>query len=473
MNKLFHKLLHRNEEQHDRTPNEAVVEKLYSDHVNRQWVKLLSTLGMNKHFVESQGIELVTDEGTRYKDYLSGYGVYNAGHHHPKIAAALIEELQGSRPTMLQSHVPELAAYLARELTTLAGGKLTKVFFTSSGSEGVESAIKFARAATKRDGIVYCNGGFHGLTYGALSLMSNPWWKEGFGSTLPNTTGVPFGDLSALEAELQSKRYAAFITEPIQGESGVLLPGMDYLKGAQALCKKFGTAFVLDEVQTGIFRTGRFLAAHHFGVEPDMVILAKAMSGGFVPVGALLTSDEYNRAVFSTLDRAFVHASTFGENSLAMRAGLATLNTIEEEGLGANGLAMGQLLREEINKLAPNYEMLKEARGLGCMNGIEFQPPKQLSLQLLFAGFSRCHPGLFGQMVVKHLFEESNILTQMCGNNYMVIKAYPPLVATETDVRAFVSAIEKLLDTIHNDRGKFWKQGLAIAMRALSPASST
>jgi len=443
------------------------IDQTYSRHVNRQWVKLLRTLGMNKHFVRCTGIELFTDENVRYLDFLSGYGVFNAGHHHPQIKKALIQELEGFRPTMLQSHVPELAALLAERLTKLAGGGLSKVFFTSTGSEGVETAIKFARAATRRDGILYCNGGFHGLTYGALSLMSNPWWREGFGSTLPNTHGVPFGDLNALEEQLRTKRYAGFLTEPIQGESGVLVPSAEYLRRAQELCRAHGTKFILDEVQTGIYRTGKFLAAHHFDVQPDMVILAKAMSGGFVPVGAVLATDEIIESVYSTLDRAFVHASTFGENSLGMRACLATLDVIEAERLHENGLRLGERLRTKVNELTLKYDMLVEARGLGFMNGVEFRPPSDLGLKILYAGFSKCHPGLFGQMAVKHLFESSKILTQMCGNNYLVIKAYPPLVATEEHIDFFVRAVEGLLETIYTERRKFWTQGLSIAVRAL------
>ena len=300
--------------------------------------------------------------------------------------------------------------------------------------------------------------------------MSNPWWKSGFGSVLPNTCGVAFGDLAGLEAELKSKKYAAFITEPVQGESGVIVPPPGYLQSAKQLCERYGTLFVLDEVQTGLFRTGKFLAAQHFEVEPDMVIIAKALSGGFVPVGALLMTTEINESVYSSIDRAFVHASTFGENALAMRAGLATLDLLESEKLGENAELRGAQLRSQINKLAANFEMLKEARGLGLMTGIEFVAPESFGLRLLYAGFNKCHQGLFGQMVVKHLFENARTLTQMCGNNYTVIKACPPLTISEHEITRFTENFEQLLLAIHSERGKFWKQGLAIAMRAFSPA---
>ncbi len=182
--------------------------------------------------------------------------------------------------------VPELAGVLGAQLCERAGGGLTKAFFASSGSEGVEAAIKFSRAHTGNVGMLSAKGAFHGLTCGALSLMSDAFWKDGFGPMLPDVEMVRFGALDELAAKLASKRIAAFIVEPVQVEAGMRIPDNEYLKQAQTLCRRYGTLFVLDEVQTGFHRTGPFLAAHHFGVEPDMIILAKRLSGGLVPVGA-------------------------------------------------------------------------------------------------------------------------------------------------------------------------------------------
>ncbi len=202
------------------------------------------------------------------------------------------------------------------------------------GAKVLEAAIKFSRAATRRNAILYCEGAFHGLTCGALSLMDNAFWREGFGSLLAETEAIPFGDIAAVERKLRTKKFAAFFLEPIQSEGGIKIPSPEYLRDVQTLCRKYGTLFVLDEVQTGIFRTGKFLAAHSFCVEPDMVILAKALSGGLIPVAAVLMTDEINDAVYSSLRRAIVHTSTYGENALAMRAGLATLEVLEGEALG-------------------------------------------------------------------------------------------------------------------------------------------
>src|SRR5215471_10308506 len=342
-------------------------QSLYEEYVNPQWVRLLDILGMNVHYTSCLGAELITSDGRRILDFNSGYCVHNVGHNHPSITRALKRELDGNGPAMLQGHVPELAGELAQRLCMLAGGRLSKAFFCSSGSEGVEAVIKFARAHTKRPGILYASGGFHGLTCGALSLMDNPFWTAEFGPLLPQTQAVPFGELKELEKQLSSKKFAAFIVEPIQAEAGVLIPPPDYLKQAQSLCRRYGTLFVLDEVQTGMYRTGPFLAAHHFGVDPDMIVMAKALSGGLVPCGAVLMSDAIYDSVYGSLRKAIIHTSTFSENGLAMRAGLATLDVLEREALGERAAVMGQELRRRLTEVLAPFEMAKMVRGLGLL----------------------------------------------------------------------------------------------------------
>ena len=272
----------------------------YADHVNPHWVKLLRLLEMDIKYEYCAGAELFATQGRRILDFLSGYCVHNTGHNHPAIVSALRDELDKSGPVMLQSNVPELAGELAERLCRLAGGGFSKVFFASSGSEGVETAIKFARAHTGRAGLLSCDRAFHGLTCGALSLMNGEYWRKGFGPLLPETATVPFGDLAALEKELATKRYAAFFVEPIQAEGGIRVPEPGYLRKAQDLCRRYGSLIVADEVQTGMFRTGPFLASHHFGITPDVVVLAKALSGGLVPVSAVLMSDAVHTSVFSS-----------------------------------------------------------------------------------------------------------------------------------------------------------------------------
>ena len=440
---------------------------LYSEHVNPQWVKLLNILQMNVQYERCTASELFTTDGRRILDFLSGYCVHNAGHNHPAIIAALKEELDRSGPGMLQSHVPQLAAQLAERLVHLAGGRLQRVYFTSSGSEGVETAIKFSRAHTRRDGLLYANGAFHGLSCGAISLMSDRFWSDGFGPMLPGTQGVTFGDLDELERHLATRKFAAFIVEPVPSEGGIRVPDESYLPAVQELCRRYGTLFVLDEVQTGMYRTGPFLAAHHFQVEPDMVILAKALSGGLMPVGAVLMSAAIADSVFSSLKRAIVHASTFGENSLSMRAGLATLDLLEHEGLGERGSQMGARLRQQLSEALAPYEMVAAVRGLGMLSGIEFAAPRSLRLRAAFEGFRLIHPAMFGQILVMRMFRDKGILTQICGNNFMVLKVAPPLVVTEGQLNEFVKAVRDVVDLMHNS-STFWSEALGLARRAVN-----
>ncbi len=438
----------------------------YAEHVNPQWVRLLDLLDMNVRYERCVGAELFAENGDRYLDFLSGYCVHNTGHNHPRIIEAMKEELDRSGPAMLQSHVPELAGELAERLCRLAGGRLRKVFFASSGSEGVEAAIKFSRAATGRDALLYAEGAFHGLTCGALSLMDNHFWRAGFGSLLPNTEAVPFDDLAAAERKLQTRKFAAFFLEPIQSEGGIRIPSPDYLRQVQALCKRYGTLFILDEVQTGMFRTGKFLAAHHFDVHPDMVVLAKALSAGLVPVGALLMTDEVNSAVYSSLKRAIVHTSTFSENGLAMRAGLTTLDVLEDEELGERAAYLGDTLRRQLTEVLSEYEMFKAAPGVGLLSGIEFQPPSRMTLRLSFEAFRAIHPGMFGQMLVMRLFRREKILTQVCGNNFLVLKSAPPLMISEEHLEQFIDAAHRVVAGMHEST-TFWTDALALGRRTM------
>jgi ornithine--oxo-acid transaminase len=437
----------------------------YAERVNPQWVRLLDLLQMNVRYERCEGAELFTSDGRRIVDFLSGYCVHNVGHNHPDVVEALQRELARCGPAMIQSHVADLAGELAGRLCERAGGRLNKAFFASSGSEGVEAAIKFARAHTRRPGILAADHAFHGLTCGALSLMSDEFWREGFGPLLPETAIVPFGSTEALERELKSKRFAAFIVEPVQSEAGVRLPDPQYLRSAEALCRRYGTLFVLDEVQTGMYRTGTFLAAHQFGLDPDMVVLAKALSGGLVPVGAVLMSDEICDSVYSSLPRAFVHTSTFSENSLAMRAGLTTLEVLEREELGQRAIDAGRYLHEQLTTALQEFEMVKEIRGLGLLMGIEFQAPKQLRLRIPYEAFSAINGGMFGQILVMRLFRDFGFLTQVCGNNFMVLKVAPPLVVEDQQMDAFVAAVRSVIE-LANSPGAFWSEALGLARRA-------
>jgi ornithine--oxo-acid transaminase len=297
--------------------------------------------------------------------------------------------------------------------------------------------------------------------------MDGEYWRSGFGPLLPDITSVPFGDLATLRSALASERYAAFFVEPIQAEGGIRVPDEGYLREAQELCRRHGTLLVADEVQTGMFRTGAFLASHHFGLNPDIVVLAKALSGGLIPVSAVLMSDAVHRSVFSSFKRSIVHASTFSENSLSMRAGLATLDVLQHENLGERAIGLGAELRQKLTEALSGYEMIKEIRGKGLLQGIEFTAPQRLVLRVPFEGFAKIHPAMFGQILVMRLFRDNGILTQICGNDFMVLKVAPPLVVTSSQISEFVSAVEQVVDLAHHP-GAFWSEALGLARRALA-----
>jgi ornithine--oxo-acid transaminase len=297
--------------------------------------------------------------------------------------------------------------------------------------------------------------------------MGDSFWSERFGPMLTDTKGIPFGDIGALAAELATKRYAAFIVEPVQSEAGIRIPPPDYLRRARDLCRRFGTLLVLDEVQTGMYRTGPFLASHLFDVDADMVILAKALSGGLIPVGAVLMTDAVYDSVYDSLRRAIVHTSTFGENGLAMRAGLATLDVLEQEDLGERAARLGDQLRTRLREELSSYEMVKDVRGVGMLSGIEFAPPRQLRLRIPFEAFRRIHPAMFGQVLVMRLFRDAGVLTQICGNDFMVLKVAPPLMVSETQMEHFVRAICDLVKLAHSSPA-FWGEALGLARRAVN-----
>jgi ornithine--oxo-acid transaminase len=443
-----------------------VTDAAYRRFVNPEWVRLLGLLGMNVKYRRCLGTELFAEDGRVLLDFLSGYCVHNTGHNHPYIVRALMEELAGNGPAMLQSHVSYSAGTLAERLTSLVGGQLTKVHFCSSGSEGVETVIKFARVFTGRTGFVYAQGAFHGLTCGALSLMGDPFWKDGFGPMLPETHEVPFGDLVALETILSTRKIAALVLEPLQGEAGIVPPPPGYLAGAEKLCHRFGTLFVLDEVQTGIGRTGTFITGQREKVQPDMVVLAKALSGGLVPVAAVLMRDDIYHSVYGSLKKAIIHTSTYSENGLAMRAGLATLDVLRDEELTARAERLGVELRAQLTARLSRFEMVEQVRGLGLLNGIVMRPPTSLRLQVPFQTFRTIHPAMFGQMLVMRLFQHHNILAQICGNNAMVLKVAPPLVVTEAQLEQYLAGMEAVMEAIHSS-SSFWSDALSLAQRAV------
>jgi ornithine--oxo-acid transaminase len=439
---------------------------LHEQYLNKQMVRMLQTIGYDRHYQRAVGQYLYDQEGTEFLDLYSGFGVFAIGRNHPTVIKALQETLTLELPNLVQLDVSILSGLLAKELLKTTPENINKMFFCNSGTEAVESAIKFARYTTKRDKIVFCDHGYHGLTMGSLSLMGEKIFREGFGPLLPGCISVPFNDLAALDAALSNKDVAAFIVEPIQGK-GVNIPDDNYLPEVERLCKKYGTLFVADEVQTGIGRTGKFWAIDHWGVKPDMICMAKALSGGFVPVGGVAMTEKVMDTVFNRMDRAVVHGSTFGKNNMAMAAGLATLHVIEDEKLVENSLSVGTDIINSLNALSGQYEFLKEARGKGMMIAIEFTPPKSLKLKAAWTMLEAANKGLFCQMVTIPLFKEHHILTQVAGHGMNVVKLLPPLTLTQKDRDNIINSFDKAIADTHQIPGSIWDLGKNLASHAL------
>ncbi len=444
---------------------------LHEQHLNTQMVRVLRTIGYDRLYTRAQGPYLYDDQDNRYLDLLSGFGVFALGRNHPTVKAALKEVLELDLPDLVQMDVSLLSGLLADKLIEITPESLTKLFFCNSGAEAVEAAIKFARYTTGRSRILYCEHAFHGLTLGALSLNGEEIFRQGFGPLLPDCDAVPFNDLDALERALEAKETAAFIVEPIQGK-GVNLPGGDYLAEAARLCRKYGALFVADEIQTGLGRTGKMWAIDHWGVEPDMLLMAKALSGGFVPVGAVAMTSRIMDRVFNRMDRAVVHGSTFSKNNMAMAAGLATLEVIETENLPANAARLGETLMSRLNQMAGRYEFFKGARGKGLMIALDFDKPESLKLKTAWNLLETANKGLFSQMVTIPLFKRHRILSQVAGHGMNVVKFLPPLVISRQDCDWVIEAMDDVLTDCHKVPGAIWDLGKTLAGHALKARKS-
>ena len=439
---------------------------LHEQYLNKQMVNVLKTIGFNRHYVKAEGPYLFDDQGRRYLDLLSGFGVFALGRNHPRVIETLRDILDAGLPNLVQLDVSLLSGLLAEKLFEILPAGLDRLFFASSGTETVEAALKFSRYATGKSRVIYCRGGYHGLSLGSLSATGDPYFREGFGPLLPDFIEIPFNDLAALEQALAQKDVAAFITEPVQGH-GVWLPDPAYLPGAARLCRQYGAIFIADEVQTGLGRTGEWWAVQHWDVEPDILCMAKALSGGFVPVGGVACRKWIFDKVFNRLDRAVVHGSTFSKNNLAMAAGLATLDVLQSENLIAKSAKMGADIRAELEPMVREYECLKEVRGLGMMIALEFAKPRSLSLKMSWKLLEAANKGLFSQMITVPLFTRHQILSQVAGHGMNVVKFLPTLTINDADRRWIISALQDVIADAHRVPGAAWDFGKTLASQAI------
>ena len=439
---------------------------LHNEYLNPQLARILKTIGFDRLYVRGEGCYLYDDRGDRYLDLLAGFGVFALGRGHPAIKKALHQAIDLDLPNMVQLDCALLPGLLAEKLVARAHPGLRRVYFCNSGTEATEAAIKFARRATGRPRVVFCDHAFHGLTTGSLALNGGKDFREGFGELLPGTTQVPFGDADALARELRSGDVAAFVVEPIQGK-GVNVAPDAYWRSAQELCRKYGTLLVADEVQVGMGRTGKFFAHEHYGLEPDIVTLSKALSGGYVPVGAVLCTEKVYLSVYSSMERAMVHSTTFGRNQLAMVAGLATLEVFDDEQIVERARATGEAFDAALAPLVERYEMLHAVRGKGLIIGLVFDKPRSRALRMRWSALEALRTALFSQMVVVPLFHRHRILTQVAADNMNVIKLLPPLIAGQEEVDYFVAALDDVLRDAHHGSSLFMEFGTTMAKSAL------
>jgi putrescine aminotransferase len=423
---------------------EQVVEN-HKTYLNASLAMMMGLLNFDKQFTKAQGIQVWDSQGNLYLDFLGAYGALNLGHNHPKVLAAL--DRVREQPNLLQASLGTIAGALAKNLALFTPGNLRRSFFGNSGAEAVEGALKLARAATGRQGLVYCHGSFHGKTLGALSVTGREKYQKVFAPLIPDCSPVPFGSLEALEAVLREKTHAAFIVEPIQGEGGIILPPEGYLSGARQICSRHGTLLIFDEIQTGLGRTGKMFACQHDGITPDIMCLAKSLGGGIMPIGAYITTDEVWKKAYGSMEKALLHTTTFGGNTWAAAAAIAALEAIYEENLPEQARESGDYLLAGLHKLKEKYPLVKDVRGRGLMVGIEFNQPGGLAVKATFGLASKLSEEYLGSLVAGELLNKYRIITAYTLNNPNVIRLEPPLGVSREQLDTLLEALEKIFSS--------------------------
>ncbi|MGW0906782.1 aminotransferase class III-fold pyridoxal phosphate-dependent enzyme [Streptomyces sp. NPDC002853] len=467
----------------------------FEQHVNPPMARLFAAHGLDRVFTGGDGATLTTADGTDYLDFIAGYGCLNLGHNHPEVTGRLRQFLDASAPTFVQYvSMPTHSAELAERLSAVSPGRLERVFFSNSGTEAVEAALKLARAGTGRSRLVHTENSYHGKTLGALSVTGRAGHRAPFGPLLPETAEVPYGDLEALERAIEGA--AGFIVEPVQGEGGVVLPPPGYLRAARELCRRAGAAFILDEIQTGLGRTGALFAADHDDLQPDILCLAKSLSGGLVPIGATLCDAGLWDAAYGTTNRSMLHSSTFGGGNFAAAAGLATLDVLTGDDLPAHARKVGEHLRGRLREVTAPYGFVKDVRGIGMMTAIEFDGDFSGAVQALadealtrfpgdlhtlvdwlpdelrsaLSGVGRAMESTLGDLMclrfVGTLARDHKMLTFVTANRTGVMRIQPPLVLDTAQADRFVDAFAEVCQglALHADLG-------AYRQPAVSPAS--
>jgi putrescine aminotransferase len=431
------------------TINEALVagekqiQELHKEYLNPGLVTTMGLINFDKVYKNAHGSIIEDIEGKEYIDFLGGYGALNLGHNPPGVleAVAKVKHL----PNILQASLGVMPAVLAKNLAQITPGDLKRTFFCNSGAEAVEGALKLARIATKKEKIVYCQGSFHGKTFGALSVTGREKYRTPFEPLLPKTEAIPFGNPESLEKVLKSGNTAAFIVECIQGEGGIIVPPKGYLKEVRELCSKYETLLIIDEIQTGLGRTGRMFACEYEDVVPDIMCLAKSLGGGVMPLGAYITNEKIHNNAYRGIEKALLHTSTFGGNNLACAAGIATIDAIISQNLVEEARKKGQYLLEKLEILKEKYPVFQDLRGRGLMIGLELKGSNNNILNTLSRGMlDTLTNEYFASLVAGKLLNNYQILTAYTLNNPNVIRIEPALTIEYNYLDRLVEALEEI-----------------------------
>jgi putrescine aminotransferase len=428
----------------------------FRKHVNPEEASLLKLANVDKMYTRALGTRLWDDEGRAYLDFTAGYGALNLGHNNPEVLAAVREA--ASLPSVLLAGYNPLMGALARNLSLILPGELSHTSFGSGGAEAVELALKTARASTGRKKFVSCANGYHGLSFGALSVGGAERYCEALGPFLNGCETVPFADLPALEEKLRGRDVAGFIIEPIQGEGGAIVPPAGYLKGVEEVCRKYGTLLILDEIQTGFGRTGKLFALEHDRVTPDIITLSKSLGGGVVPISASVTTEDIWKSAFGKRDRFDLVVSTFGGHAAACAAALKAIEIALRDELPSKADELGRYSMKRLEELKSKHRAIKEIRGKGLLLGIELESPRIPGANM---------DENYSAMVISRLLNDHRILTSYYDLDTKVVRFEPPLIVTKQEIDQAVEAIDDVLG--RRTSGLVLSFGKSVMSRMVNP----
>ncbi|UMZ75306.1 aspartate aminotransferase family protein [Natranaerofaba carboxydovora] len=425
---------------------EKEIKKRHEEYLNPGFARMLSLLSFDKKFDRAHGTYIWDKKGNKYLDFLGGYGSLNLGHNPQNVINAIkkVEQV----PNILQASLNPFSGVLGENLAKITPGDLKHTFLCNSGAEAVEGALKLARKSTGKNKIVYCEGSFHGKTYGSLSVSGREKYKKGFGSLLPGCIEIPYGNLEELKKALEedSEDIAAFILEPIKGEGGIITPPEGYLREVRQLCDKFEVLMICDEIQTGLARTGEMFACDHEKVTPDILCMAKSLGGGVMPIGAFITTEKLWKKAYGKFEEALLHTSTFGGNTRASVAAIATLEEIYQKDLCSKAKEKGEYMSNKMLELKDKHPLIKEVRGKGLMVGIEFKTIESKVLNKLSGGAAgKLSEEYTGALIAEMLQNEFRVITAYTLNNPNVIRFEPPLTVSTEDIDVVADALDVIL----------------------------